>query len=80
MGGEPLLRPDFAHKIVYYAAKKGFWVYLPTNGRLMWPEGDRQVADAGVAIVNLAVDSWDEEPGKACRRRWCRSASTLITW
>ncbi len=25
MGGEPLLRPDFAHKVVYYAAQKGFW-------------------------------------------------------
>ena len=25
MGGEPLLRPDFVHKVVYYAAKKGFW-------------------------------------------------------
>src|SRR5579875_3339533 len=31
MGGEPLLRPQFVHKVVYYAAKKGFWVYLPTN-------------------------------------------------
>jgi MoaA/NifB/PqqE/SkfB family radical SAM enzyme len=35
MGGEPLLRPDFIHKVVYYAAKKGFFVYLPTNGRLV---------------------------------------------
>ncbi|MGH9433312.1 MAG: radical SAM protein [Terriglobia bacterium] len=33
MGGEPLLRPDFAHKVVYYAAKKGFWfTYPPTPG------------------------------------------------
>src|SRR2546423_4639438 len=24
MGGEPLLRPDFAHKVTYYATKKGF--------------------------------------------------------
>ena len=31
MGGEPLLRPDFIHKVVYYAAKKGFFIYLPTN-------------------------------------------------
>src|SRR5580704_6132082 len=36
-GGEPLLRPDFVHKVVYYAAKKDFWVYLATNGRLMRP-------------------------------------------
>jgi MoaA/NifB/PqqE/SkfB family radical SAM enzyme len=37
MGGEPLLRPKFIHKIVNYAAKKDFLVYLPTNGRLMNP-------------------------------------------
>ncbi len=37
MGGEPLLRPDFIHKVVNYAAKKGFWVYIATNGRLLRP-------------------------------------------
>jgi MoaA/NifB/PqqE/SkfB family radical SAM enzyme len=63
MGGEPLLRPDFAHKVVYYAAKKGFWVYLPTNARLMRPEVIDRLADAGVAIVNFAVDTVDEKPG-----------------
>lgn len=63
MGGEPLLRPDFAHKIIYYAAKKGFWVYLPTNGRLMRPAVIDRVADAGVGTVNLAVDAWDIKPG-----------------
>jgi sulfatase maturation enzyme AslB (radical SAM superfamily) len=64
MGGEPLLRPDFAHKIIYYAAKKGFWVYLPTNGRLMREPVIDKVADAGVGVVNLAVDSWEDVPGK----------------
>jgi len=63
MGGEPLLRPDFVHKVIYYAAKKGFWVYLPTNGRLMRPEVIDQILDAGVATVNLAVDAVDEKPG-----------------
>ena len=63
MGGEPLLRPDFAHKIIYYAAKKGFWIYLPTNGRLLWPKVIDKVADAGVATINLAVDAWDDVPG-----------------
>ncbi len=38
MGGEPLLRPQFIHKITDYAAKKGFFVYVPTNGRLMRPD------------------------------------------
>lgn len=63
MGGEPLLRPQFVHKVIYYAAKKGFWVYLPTNGRLLRPEVTDRLADAGVAIVNFAVDAVDVKPG-----------------
>ena len=63
MGGEPLLRPQLVHKIVYYAAKKGFWVYLPTNARLLRPEVIDWIADAGVATVNFAVDAVDEKPG-----------------
>ncbi len=60
MGGEPLLRPKFIHKIVYYSAKKDIFVYLPTNGRLMKPEVIDQLGDAGIATVNLAVDSVKE--------------------
>ncbi len=63
MGGEPLLRPQFVHKIIDYAAQKGFWVYLPTNARLLRPEVIDRVADAGVATVNFAVDAVDEKPG-----------------
>ena len=59
MGGEPLLRPEFIHKIVYYAAKKDFFVYLPTNGRLMKPSVIDRLGDAGLASVNLAVDAVD---------------------
>jgi MoaA/NifB/PqqE/SkfB family radical SAM enzyme len=63
MGGEPLLRPAFAHKVTYYAAKKGFWIYLGTNGRLLKPELTDRLADAGLAVVNFALDAWDEKPG-----------------
>ncbi len=63
MGGEPLLRPQFVHKVVYYAAKKGFWVYVPTNGRLLRPDVIDRLGDAGVAVFNLAVDTVDEKPG-----------------
>jgi MoaA/NifB/PqqE/SkfB family radical SAM enzyme len=63
MGGEPLLRPQFAHKVVYYAAKKGFWVYIGTNGRLLRPEVADRLGDAGVAVFNFALDAWDEKPG-----------------
>lgn len=62
MGGEPLLRPQFVHKVVSYGAKKGFFVYLPTNGRLLRPEVIDWLADAGVATVNLAVDCYDQKP------------------
>ncbi|HKE03489.1 MAG TPA: radical SAM protein, partial [Blastocatellia bacterium] len=63
MGGEPLLRPKFIHKVIYYGAKKGFFMYLPTNGRLMKPEVIDWIGDAGVAAVNLAVDCVEEKPG-----------------
>ena len=63
MGGEPLLRPNVAHKIVYYAAKKGFWVYIGTNGRLLRPDVADRLADAGTAVFNFALDAWDEKPG-----------------
>ncbi|HEX3877715.1 MAG TPA: radical SAM protein [Bryobacteraceae bacterium] len=63
MGGEPLLRPPFVHKVVYYAAKKGFWIYVPTNGRLLRPDVIDRLGDAGVATFNLAVDALDIKPG-----------------
>lgn len=63
MGGEPLLRPQFAHRVCYYAAKKGFWIYVPTNGRLLRPQVIDWLADAGVATFNLAVDAVDIKPG-----------------
>ena len=62
-GGEPLLRPDLVHKVVYYAAKKGFWVYLATNGRLLRPEVTDRLADAGIATINFACDCINEKPG-----------------
>jgi MoaA/NifB/PqqE/SkfB family radical SAM enzyme len=63
MGGEPLLRPDFVHKVVYYAAKKGFWIYIATNGRLLRPEVADRLGDAGVAVFNFALDAWNLKPG-----------------
>src|SRR5690349_15058084 len=62
MGGEPLLRPQYAQKVVYYAAKKGFWVYIATNGRLLRPEVADRLGDAGTAIFNFALDSWNLQP------------------
>lgn len=62
MGGEPLLRPHFIHKITDYAAKMGFFVYVPTNGRLMRPEVVDRLGDAGVAVFNIAIDAIKDNP------------------
>ena len=88
MGGEPLLRPEFIHKVVNYAAKKGFWVYIATNGRLLRPEVADRLADAGTAIFNFAMDAWEEKPSlpKAWFRRRkisntsCASSTPTATW
>lgn len=63
MGGEPLLRPDFVHRLTAYAARKDFFVYLPTNGRLMTPDIIDRLGDAGLATINLAIDAVDPKPG-----------------
>jgi len=63
MGGEPLVRPKFVHRVVDYAAQQGFWVYIATNGRLLTPDLIDRLGDAGTAVFNLAVDAVDEKPG-----------------
>jgi MoaA/NifB/PqqE/SkfB family radical SAM enzyme len=63
MGGEPLLRPDFIHQITYYAAKKNFWIYLPTNARLLRTDVIDKLADAGMSTFNIAVDAVDVKTG-----------------
>ena len=78
MGGEPLLRPEFVQKVIYYAAKKDFFVYLPTNGRLMKPEVLDRLGDAGVANINLAIDCVIEKPGLPKRSTVFSRIS--ITW
>jgi MoaA/NifB/PqqE/SkfB family radical SAM enzyme len=62
MGGEPLIRPSFVERLTAYATRRGFFVYLPTNGRLMRPAVIDALGEAGIATVNLAVDCVDEKP------------------
>jgi len=57
MGGEPLIRKRFMIDLTRYAADKGFFVYLPTNGILMDEAFIDEIGNAGVAAINLAVDS-----------------------
>ncbi|MBW1711917.1 MAG: radical SAM protein [Deltaproteobacteria bacterium] len=56
MGGEPLIRKDFILEVIRYAADKGFFVYLPTNGLLMDKAFIDEMGRCRVAAVNLAVD------------------------
>ena len=62
MGGEPLLRWDFVHKVTDYAAKKNFYIYLATNGRFLRPEVLDRLGDAGLSVINLAIDSVEVTP------------------
>jgi MoaA/NifB/PqqE/SkfB family radical SAM enzyme len=57
MGGEPLLRKDFTLEVIRYGTENGFFVYLPTNGYLMDRAFIDEMGKAGVAAVNLAVDT-----------------------
>ncbi|HOL05919.1 MAG TPA: radical SAM protein [Syntrophorhabdaceae bacterium] len=57
MGGEPLIRKDFILEVIRYGSENGFFVYLPTNGYLMDKEFIDEMGKAGVAAVNLAVDT-----------------------
>ena len=57
MGGEPLVRKAFIIELTRYAAERGFFVYLPTNGILMDEAFVDEIGKAGVAAINLAVDS-----------------------
>ena len=63
IGGEPLLRPALLHKVVDYAAQRGFWIYIGTNGRLLRPDLADRLGDAGVGVFNFALDAWDLKPG-----------------
>ena len=55
--------PEFVHKVVYYAAKKGFWVYIATNGRLLRPERCRSLGGRRrIGHFNFAMDAWDQKP------------------
>jgi uncharacterized radical SAM superfamily Fe-S cluster-containing enzyme len=88
MGGEPLLRPQVAHKIVYYAAKKGFWIYIGTNGRLLRPDVADRLLDAGTAVFNFAMDAWDEKPSlpkalippSVTLSTYCANNSCMAQW
>lgn len=63
MGGEVLLRKKFVFEVSRFAIEKGFFVYLPTNGLLLDKAFIDQIGEAGVAVINLAVDAMEGYKG-----------------
>jgi len=63
MGGEPLLRKQFIIDLTRYAANKGFFVYLPTNGILLDKSFIDAIGKAGISTINLAVDGIEKQEG-----------------
>lgn len=63
MGGEVLLRKDFILDVIRYGSSRGFFMYLPTNGLLLDTKFIHGAGSAGVAAINLAVDTVEEKPG-----------------
>jgi len=79
MGGEPLVRKQFIIDLTRYAANKGFFVYLPTNGRLLDREFIDEIGKAGVSTINLAVDAVEERDGiPKCFTRVQRQLEWLV--
>jgi radical SAM protein with 4Fe4S-binding SPASM domain len=58
-GGEPLLRRDILD-IIRYAAAKGLWVVVGTNGVLVTERLGRMLQEAGVRGMALSLDSLNE--------------------
>ena len=75
MGGEPLLRPQFVHKVVNYAAKKGFWIYIATNGRFCVPKW--QIVWGTRALPSSISRSIRGTRNLVCQRHSCRSRKHL---
>lgn len=54
-GGEPLMRPDI-FTLSKYAASKGFFLALSTNGTLIDDANIDQIADIGYDYVGISID------------------------
>ena len=59
-GGEPLMRRDF-FKVAGYAAGKGLYVSVATNGTLLTKRNVQRLKEAGVDYVEVSLDGADAE-------------------
>ena len=57
-GGEPLLRDDF-WEVARYAAQKGLYLSLATNGTLLTRDVVRRLLDVGIQYFEMSLDSVD---------------------
>jgi len=57
-GGEPLVRPDIM-ELARYAADKGIYVAMATNGTLITKKKAREMKEAGVQFVQISLDGLD---------------------
>ncbi|MFQ6075774.1 MAG: radical SAM protein [Candidatus Bathyarchaeia archaeon] len=59
-GGEPLMRRDF-FEVAAYAAEKGLYVSVATNGTLLTKRVVEQLKRAGVAYIEISLDGASRE-------------------
>ncbi len=59
-GGEPLIRKDF-FDVARYAAKKGFYLSVATNGTLLTKEMAKKIKDSGIEYVEISLDGFEKE-------------------
>jgi len=58
-GGEPLLKEGMLD-LVKFANKKGFTTVMVTNGFLVNEEMAKKIADSGLDVISISLDSTDE--------------------
>ncbi|NIO19737.1 MAG: radical SAM protein [Candidatus Aenigmarchaeota archaeon] len=59
-GGEPLVRPDF-FDVASYAASKGFYLSVATNGTLLTKKMAKKIKDSGIEYVEISLDGFEKE-------------------
>ncbi|MEF8878853.1 MAG: radical SAM protein [Candidatus Thermoplasmatota archaeon] len=59
-GGEPLVRDDIL-ELTRYAADKGIYIAMATNGTLITKEKAKEMKEAGVKFIQISLDSADAE-------------------
>ena len=65
-GGEPLVRPDIL-ELTRYAADKGIYVAMATNGTLITEKKAREMKTAGVEFVQISLDGLNAKTHDAFR-------------